>query len=88
MADLTLAEMETHMNMSADNRGVWEVTSDDPVMQGRLERIGAKLNSTRGKLKTYTLPANQVTLRNKRELTDEQRAALSERAKAMRRGQP
>lgn len=84
MADLTLAEMETHMNLSAADRGVWEITSDDPVMQRRLESIGATLTETRGALKFYTLPANQVTLRNKRQLTDEQRAALSQRAKTMR----
>lgn len=83
MPDLTLIEMETHMNLSAADRGVWEITSDDPVMQRRLESIGAKCTGKRGVLKFYTLPANQVTLRNKRELTDEQRAALSARGKIM-----
>lgn len=84
MADLTLVEMETHFNMSAADRDVWEVTSDDPVMQRRLERIGATQTGTRGNLRTYTLPANQLTLRNKREWSAEQRAVMSERAKAMR----
>ncbi len=84
MADLTLVEMETHFNMSAADRDVWEVTSDDPVMQRRLERIGATQTGARGNLRTYTLPANQLTLRNKREWSDEQRAVMSERAKAMR----
>jgi hypothetical protein len=83
MADLTLAEMETHFNMSAANRDVWEITSDDPVMQKRLEKIGATLTSKRGDLKFYTLPANQVTLRNKSTLTDEQREHLRQRAKVM-----
>lgn len=86
MAELTLVEMETHMNLSAADRGTWEITSDDPVMQRRLESIGATCTGKRGVLKFYTLPANQVTLRNKRELTDEQRAALSARAKAMQQG--
>lgn len=83
MADLTLAEKETHLNMSAADRNVWEISTDDEVMQRRFESIGAKLIYTRGGTKFYTLPANQVSLRNKRELSDKQRAALAERGKAL-----
>lgn len=83
MADLTLAEMETHLNMTADNRDLWEITSDDPVMIRRLRSIGATFVRKVGLLHYFTLPANQVTLRKARELSDEQRAALRERAKVM-----
>jgi predicted DNA-binding WGR domain protein len=83
MADLTNAERETHLNMVAENRNVWEVTTDDPVMVQRFKRIGATFVKKQGELHYFTLPANQVTLRNKRELTDEQRAVLRERAKVM-----
>ena len=85
MTALTNSERETRLNMTADNRGVWEVASDDPVMQRRLEAVGARLTRQRGETRWYTLPAEQVTIRRKRELSDEQRAALSERAKAMRK---
>ena len=85
MTALTNAERETHLNMTADNRGVWEIASDDPVMQRRIEAVGAALIRQRGETKFYTLPADQVTIRRKRELSSEQRAALSERAKAMRK---
>ena len=86
MTALTNAERETHLNMTADNRAVWEITSDDPVMLRRLEAVGATLVRQRGETRWYTLPAEQVTIRRRRELTDEQRAVLSERAKAMRKG--
>ena len=86
MTALTNAERETHLNMAADNRGVWEIASDDPMMLRRLEAVGATLVRQRGETRWYTLPAEQVTIRRRRELTDEQRAVLSERAKAMRKG--
>ena len=85
MTALTNSERETHLNMTADNRGQWVIGSDDPVMQRRIEAVGATLTKQRGDWREYTLPAEQVTIRRRRELTDEQRAALSERAKAMRK---
>ena len=81
MAELTNAERETHISMCADDRSTWTIGSDDPVMQRRFEAVGATLVKARGDWREYTLPANQISLRNKRELTDEQRAALSERAR-------
>ena len=86
MTALTNAERETHLNMTADNRGVWKIASDDPVMLRRLEAVGATLVRRRGETRWYTLPAEQVTIRRRRELSSEQRAVLSERAKAMRKG--
>lgn len=64
MATLTLAEMETHLNLVGDDRNTWHVYSDDPVMMRRLETIGATVTKTeKSGGKHYTLPANQVTLR-------------------------
>lgn len=82
MANLTAEEMETHLNMSADDRSFWHIASNDVVMQRRVEKVGATLVKQRGDTKFYTLPANQVSFRNKSALTDEQRAAMSERARA------
>lgn len=81
MADLTNAERETCISMTADNRDMWHVFSDDPVMQRRFEAIGATLTRERGTSKWYTLPANQVSLRNPSKLTEEQRQELSRRAR-------
>lgn len=78
---LTLAEMETHLNMTADNRDEWVITSDDPVMQRRFEAIGAKLTRTIGQMREYTIPANQISLRKPSKLTDEQRQEMAERAR-------
>lgn len=81
MADLTNAERETYISMTADNRDTWHIFSDDPVMQRRFESIGATLTKERGGSKWYTLPANQISLRNPSKLTEEQREELSRRAR-------
>jgi hypothetical protein len=67
MPQLSLDEQETHLNLVASNRRLWEVYSDDPVMQRKLEGIGAKLVRTEpdGLGKHYTLQANQVRLTQK-----------------------
>jgi len=73
--------------MSADDRGMWTVSSDDPVMQRRLEAIGATLlrEGRNGITKFYTLRADQVLLRKgKRELSDDTKAQLADRLRAMR----
>lgn len=67
--------------MMAEDRSVWSIGSDDPVWQGRFEAIGAKLVSQRGEWKEYTLPANQISLRNPSKLTPEQREERAERAR-------
>ena len=79
--ELTLGEMETHLNMTADNRNEWVITSDDPIMCRRFEAIGAKFIRAVGQLREYTLPANQISLRNPSKLTPEQREELAERAR-------
>jgi len=85
--NLTLAEMETNLNMCADDRTTWTVSSDDPVMQRRLEAVGATLlrESKNGVTKFYTLRADQVYIRSgKRKLSDAQKAQLGDRLRAMR----
>lgn len=79
--NLTLQEQETHLSMSADDRGTWHVYSDDPVMQRRLESIGAELVKVAadGIGKHYALPANQITFRKPpKPLSDERKAQLAE----------
>lgn len=72
MATLTNEERETHINMVADDRSVWEVYSDDPVMMARLDKIGVAYKTT-AVGKWYRLNAKQVSLRKMP--TAEQRAA-------------
>lgn len=82
---LTLAEQETHLNMTADNRNEWIVTSDDPVMCRRFEAIGAVLVRTIGQLREYTIPANQISLRNPpKPMSEERKAKLADALRAAR----
>lgn len=74
-------ERETHINQSADNRREWEMATDDPIWVARMAKLGIAPDRVRGETHWYTIPDNQVTIRRKRELTDEQRAELSERAR-------
>jgi thiazole synthase ThiGH ThiG subunit len=85
--NLTLEEMETALTMCADDRGTWQVFSDDPVMQRRLEAIGATLvrPANNGIGKFYTLRADQVLIRTgKRKMSEAQKAQLGDRLRAMR----
>lgn len=86
MQPLTLEEQETHLSMSADDRSIWHVHSDDAVMQRRLEAVGATF--VRGDAfggKHYTLRADQLTLRKgKRVLSEATKAQLADRMRALR----
>lgn len=87
MNALTLAEQETALTMSADDRSTWQIFSDDPVMQRRFESIGATLikASPDGISKWYAIPANQISLRQPaKPLSDERKAQLADRMRAMR----
>lgn len=85
IADMTLEERETHMNLSGEERAAgkdWEVYTDDPVFIREMERKKIPLlRTTAGGGKYFSLPQNQLTIRKKREMTDEARAELSRRAK-------
>ncbi len=86
--ELTNEERETHLNMTADARGVWEVFSDDPVMMRKLERIGAQVVREDPPGKHYRLTANQVTLRKvpaKREVSEAERQERRERMEELNR---
>ena len=87
MSYLSNEERETHLNQSADNRKVWEMATDDPVWIGRMEKLGIAPDRTRGETHFYTIPDNQITVRRKREMSDERRAELSERGRELRRKQ-
>jgi hypothetical protein len=85
--ELSNAERETHLSMVAQDRSIWHVYSDDPVMLRRIEAIGAKLIriAADGLGRHYELPANQVSLRNVRKpMSEEQRARLADRMRALR----
>ena len=87
MADLTNEERETHYNISAANRHIVEVTSDDPVEQRAIEKVGGVAYQVRGDTKYYRLPRNQFSLRNPpKPMPEEKRAALAERLAKMREG--
>lgn len=83
---LSNEERETHLSMVADDRSIWHISSDDPVLQARLEKIGATLVrvGNGGTTHFYTLPSNQVRFIRERKLSDEQRARLSERMRKLR----
>ena len=67
--------------MCADDRSLWAIGTDDPVMARRFEAVGATLTKVRGDWREYTLPANQISLRNPSRLTEEQREKLAQRAR-------
>lgn len=83
--ELSNAERETHLNLIADDRSVWEVFSDDPVMMARLDKI-AEVAEVVGGGKRYRLRADQVVLRTgKRRVSEAQRLQMAERLRNMRR---
>jgi hypothetical protein len=86
MSPLSLEETETHLNMVADDRGIWYVYTDDPVMIRKMESIGATFVKSSGPGKHYTLRSNQVSLgkgRAKQDLTEEEREVRRQRMAAV-----
>lgn len=81
---VSLEEMETHLNMTADDRGLWHGFSNDPVWQRRWEDAGAIIVkiSPDGKSKWYTMTSRQVKFR--REMTEEKRRQQAERFRQYR----
>jgi len=59
---LTIAERETHLSMTGDDHGTWDVFTDDPFWIARLDKIATawKVN---GEGRWYKIPANQVTIK-------------------------
>lgn len=88
MSDLTLEEMETAITCSGVDRSNWDIYSDDPVMQKRLEKAGATLirASRNGEGKYYTMRAEQILFRpGKREMSEAQKVQLA-KARAIAAG--
>jgi hypothetical protein len=82
LTDLTLEERETIMYMSGDDRGVWKIYCDDLVMIERFMKLGLQVTEERkGGGKCFLVPANQVTIRRKRVLSEEERERRRQRAK-------
>lgn len=83
--NLTLQEQETHLNMTADDRGTWYCYTDDPVMIRRLDSIGADLTKREAHGGChYVLRADQLLLRKgKRQVSEAQRQAAGERMRQM-----
>jgi hypothetical protein len=72
--ELTLEERETHISMSRDKPGEWDVYTDDPIMIRKFERIGLECYHTAaGGGKFFTLPDSQITIRKKRIVSEEER---------------
>lgn len=88
VSNLTQQEMETHLNMTADDRSLWSIYSDDPVMQRRLESVGAEVTGAAkdGIGKFYTLPANQVSFRQPpKPMSEERKAHLATQLQRVRK---
>ncbi len=86
MAEKTLEETETVLCQQASNRREWNLFTEDPVWQRRLESFGIEPDAElHGGGRTYTLRADQVVIRKgKRETSEAQRAAFAERMAAVR----
>ena len=83
--ELSNAERETHLNMTADVRSAWVVFTDDPVMMRKFDTI-AEFVRVVGAGKEYQLRADQLSLRKgKKQLSEARRAELADRMRAMRR---
>ncbi|TXH45896.1 MAG: hypothetical protein E6Q97_30650 [Desulfurellales bacterium] len=84
--ELTPEERETHLNMTGDNHGEWEVFTDDPYWIKRLEKLGIEPFQKVGWGFKYRLSADQVLIRKgKRQVGEAQRTAMRERAKNLSR---
>lgn len=87
MTDLKLDEKETHLNLTANNRGQWVAYTDDDVMKRKLDKIAT--GKAHGLGWVYVLDKSQVSLRQrraKRILTDDERRVIGERLRAAREG--
>mgnify|MGYP001612907690 FL=1 len=79
--ELSNAERETHLNMMADDRSVWIVFTDDPVLMRKFDTI-AEFVEVVGGGKRYKLRTDQVLLRaGKRTVSEENRRKFAERMK-------
>lgn len=83
--EIVLDHRETHLNMTADNHGEWEVFTDDPFWIRRMERLGVQPTQKVGEGFKYILRVDQVLIRaGKRAVSDAQRAESSRRMKLLK----
>jgi len=81
--------METAFYQNAEDRSKWQVFSDDPYWQRKLEKAGAVLVKAGGDGKTYTLRQDQVLIRvGKRAVSKAQRDSAAIRMRNMRKPIP
>lgn len=81
MANLALDEQETNYTVEATDRKTVNVFSNDAVTQRQMERLGIEPHRSDGYGKFYTVDLTQFSfgIRRKRQMTDEQKAALGAR---------
>lgn len=81
MDNLALDEQESTYTIEATDRKVLYVFSNDRVHQGRLEKLGIVAYRADGYGKFYKVDLNEFTfgIRRKRQMSDEQRAAIAAR---------
>jgi len=86
MTNPALDEQETNYTVEATDRKTVNVFSNDVVMQRQLERLGIEAHRSDGYGKFYTIDLTQFSfgIRRKRQMSDEQRAAVAERFAALR----
>lgn len=88
MDNLALDEQETSYAIEATDRKVLYVFSNDRVHQGRLEKLGIVAYRTDGYGKFYKVDLNEFSfgVKRKRQMSEEQRAAVAARFAAYRDG--
>lgn len=79
---MTNAERETHLNQTGDNHSTWEVFTDDPYWQCRLDKVTTPVKVV-GEGRYYKLDKGQITIRKKRQLSETQRRKLRENAQRL-----
>lgn len=83
----SLEETETHLSMVASNRKIWELFTEDIVVQRKMARLGIKpiRETSNGVGKFYSIPSNQISIRRARTTTmsEENKKKASERMKKM-----
>ena len=86
MTNLALDEQESNYTIEATDRHTLHVFSNDSVVQKQLERLGIESHRSDGYGKFYTVDLTQYSfgVRRKRQISDEQRAALATRLASYR----
>lgn len=86
MTNLALDEQETTFTIEGTDRHTLHVFSNDSVWQARVEKLGIESTKQNGYGKWYKVDLREFSfgIRRKRQLTDEQRAAMRERLASYR----